>query len=681
MAVNGLTRKDLGARICATALLLVSTTASWAEDEITPFRMTDIDGYLSVQYMDDEQKTGSANTTNSSSTWREELFLNTHSYFYHPNLLKMDLGGGPVWVQNQIESAGAGTQDNATLYNLSGRLMFLEQKPYSLTVYYDHLNPTFSTSIGQSFIQTNTKYGSTLTLREPWSPFQFTLDNSRQLTNGEGESWVSNDDVKQTMAKIYRSISTGGHAQFIWQATEQDSSSGNPTLPITPTTAKSENAAFDTRFLFGDHKQITNTNSIIANTQSYVQSTGEIIEHKDFSFAPYVQWQHSNELSSFYDYNLYNSSDRFIDSTRQSAKTGVNYQSKDSLNMNADLHGDSNSTYGYKQETYGTSLRMKYSQPLGTSNALQIGANANYDEKNRLAAVGLVNTYGEPQLLSGTIAVPLSREFIDIATIQVYNLNRTQQYCPDAPPLPAGCATATGDYRIIVIGALTQIQRLATGNILDGQSLLVDYAFQTGGDAQFTSLDWGLQANLTILRNLSFFANYRQLDFRLIAGMPTVPMNPVRNTQYGVRIDQPLEEGFTVGAEAVFETQDEVLAPYHRDSYTSYIQSPRIQHSTLRLSGRKTSVDYLNSTEDVKVSGWSARLDTGPWGNAIMTAEINLEQDDGGSLPRSQNQLTLGVNWRFRELSLRGEGLRSQETQGVYQHEYSRLRILLIRNF
>jgi hypothetical protein len=678
MTVNGHIRKELGARICATAILLASCVAALADEETASFHMTAIDGYLTLQYMDDEQKSGSSNTTSSTSTWREELFLNTHSYFYHPNLLKMDLGGGPVWVQNQIESAGTGTKDNATLYNLTGRFMFLEQKPYSLTVYYDHLNPTFSTSIGQSFIQTNTKYGSTLTLREPWSPFLFTLDNSRQLTNGEGQSWVTNDEVTQTTARMYRSNNTGGYAQLVLQATQQNSSSGNPALAITPTTVDSENATIDTRFLFGDNKQITNSNTVIANTQSYVQS-GEILEHKDFNFVPYVFWQHSDDLSSFYNYNLYNSSDRYIDTTRRSAKTGINYQLKNGLYMNGDLHGDSNSTYGFKQDSYGTNLKMKYSQQLGTSSSLQLGANAIYDEKDRMAAVALVNTYGEQQQLSGTIAVALGREFIDISTIQVFNLTRSQLYCPDTMPLPAGCTVA--DYRIIVIGSLTQIQRLATGNILDGQSLLVDYAFQTGGDAKFTSLDWGLQANLTVLRNLSFFANYRQLDYRLITGTPTVPMNPVRNTQYGTRIDQPLELGFSVGAEVIFESQDEEFAPYRRDSYTSYIQSPVYQRSTLRLSGRKTSVNYLNSTEDVKVLGWSARLNTGPWGNAVMTAEISHEQDDGGSLPRSQDQLTLGVNWRFRELSLRGEGLRSQETQGSYQREYSRLRVLLTRSF
>ena len=317
---------------------------------------------------------------------------------------------------------------------------------------------------------------------------------------------------------------------------------------------------------------------------------------------PYVFWQHSDKLSSFYQYNLYKSSDRYIDTTNQSAKIGVNYQFKNGLYMNGDLHGDSNNTYGLKQDSYGTNLKMKYSQPLSTSSTLQFGANVNYDEKNRLAAVALVNTYGEQQLLSGTIATPLAREFIDITTIQVFNLTRTQLYCPDTTPLPVGCTVA--DYRIIVIGSLTQIQRLVTGNILDGQSLLVDYAFQTGGDAKFNSLDWGLQANLTVLRNLSFFANYRQLDYRLISGVPTVPMNPIRNTQYGIRLDQPLELGFSVGAEAIFENQDEVFAPYRRDSYTSYIQSPRYERSTLRLSGRKTSVNYLKSTEDVNVTGW-----------------------------------------------------------------------------
>lgn len=678
MTASGQIRKDLGARICATAILLGSCAAALAEEEITPFRMTDIDGYLSLQYMNDEQKSGSGSTTASSSSLREELFINTHSYFYHPNLLKMDLGGGPVWVQNQVESVGSGTKDNATLYNLSGRLMFLEQKPLSLTVYYDHLNPTFTTSIGQSFIQTNTKYGSTLTLREPWSPVLFTLDNSRQLTNGEGQSWVSDDEVTQTTARIYRSIKAGGHTQLVLQTTQQNSSSGNPTLQITPTTVNSENATFDTRLFFGDNKQITNTNTITANSQTYKQS-GEILEHTDFSFVPYVFWQHSDTLSSFYNYSLYNSRDRYIDTTNQSAKTGVSYQLKNDLHINGDLHGDSSSTYGFKQDTYGSNLKMKYSQQLGTSSTLQLGANVNYDQKDRIASASLINIFGEQQQLIGTIAVTLSREFIDISTIQVFNLTRTQLYCPDVTPLPAGCTVA--DYRIIVIGSLTQIQRLATGNILDGQNLLVDYAFQSGGDATFTALDWGLQANLSVFRNLSFFANYRQLDYRLIAGSPTIPMNPVRNSQYGIRLDQPLELGFTVGVEATYENQDEEFAPYRRDSYTSYIQSPVYQHSTLRLSGRKTSVNYLNSTEDVNASGWSARLNTGPWGNAVMTAEFNHEQDDGGSLPRNVDQLTLGVNWRFRELSLRGEGLRSQETQGSYQREYSRLRILLMRSF
>ena len=628
--------------------------------------------------MGDEQKTGSTSTTSSSSTMREELFINTHSYFYHPNLLKMDLGGGPVWVQNQTSSAGVGTADQATLYNLTGRLKFLEQKPYSLDVYYDHLNPTFSTSITQSFIQTNTKYGSTLTLREPWSPVLFTLDSSRQVTNGEGISWVTNDETKQTTAKLYSSMGQADHAQLVLQATQQDSTSGNPGLTITPTSIDSKSATFDSRFLFGENRQITNTDTATANTQTYIQST-RIIEHKDFNFTPDVLWQHSDTLSSFYRYNLYKSSDNNIDTNRQSAKSGVNYQLSKNLNMNGDLHSDSNSSYGLVQNSYGTDMRMKYSQPLSDSTTLQLSANAIYDQRNRVATVSLTNIYGEQQLLSGTTAVPLSREFIDITTIQVFNQTRTQQYCPDTTPLPAGCTVA--DYRVIVIGSLTQIQRLATGNILDGQSLLVDYAFQTGGDAQYTLLDWGTQANLSIYKNLSIFANYRQLDYRLITGLPTVPLNPIRNTQYGLRIDQPLSLGFTVGAEVMYEIQNEDIAPYHRNNYTSYIQTPVYLHSTLRLSGRMVRIDYLNSTEDVNLTGWSARMNTGPWGNAVMTAELNHEQDNGGSLPRSNERLTLGVNWLFRELTLRGEGLRSQETQGSYQREYSLLRVLLTRRF
>jgi len=167
MSVHGGQRRDRGL-IVGVAWLMLGLSGICLAEEIAPFRLTGIEGDVSLSYLSDSQTQGTSGGTSSTyaiSNMQEQVFLNTHSYFYHPNFLKMDLGGGPLWVQNQVESDTSSRDDHETLYNLTGRLSFLEQKPYPLTIYYDHLNPTVSTSLTQSFVQTNTKTGATFSRR------------------------------------------------------------------------------------------------------------------------------------------------------------------------------------------------------------------------------------------------------------------------------------------------------------------------------------------------------------------------------------------------------------------------------------------------------------------------------------------------------------------------------------
>jgi len=664
----------------SVAMLVASLAGPVAAEEIAPFRLTGIDGYASVDYLSDSQSYGTpggASNTYAISSLQESVFLNTHSYFYHPNFLKMDLGGGPLWVQNRVEENGLSRADRETLYNLTGRLSFLEQKPFPLVLYYEHLNPTVSTSLTQSFIQTNTKYGATWTLRQPLSPVFVVADVFRLRSEGESPTLIVDDQIDQASLRMSTSIGRDGFGQVMYQVSQQDSLGGVPALAIVPTTIENRIASLDTRMLFGANRGIIFSGYMSYHTLSFVRTDFTLVR-EDFVLSPDLQWRHSEHLTSFYNYNLYKSSEPQFDTTNQSARTGLIWRDGDNLMVSGDVHGEDSKITGLELQSYGAGLLASYTQPW-TNAVLRLNAGAIYDVKDREAAVANINVIGERITLVNGIPVTLAQEFIDTTTIQVWNTARTQQYCPDVLPLPPGCVVA--DYRIIVIGTRTQIQRLATGNILDGQEVLVDYAFRTGGTITYNLFNQNYQASLTLYRYYTVFARYLDIDYRLTTGTPTLPLNPVRSTIYGFRVDQPVWQDFMVGGEASYEHHEEEVAPYRRTSYDAYLQLPVLFRIGTRLTGRRITADYLNSVEDIDLVGWAVQLRATPWIHTTFTAEAAYEEDTGGTLTRSVLRDIVALEWRLRQLSVRGDVQYAREEQGGFERERTVIRVLVRRDF
>lgn len=656
----------------ATGLTLVLTGACLAED-LAPFRLTGIDGHAAVSYLSDTERQGDGSTTSTLAiaSLQEELFLNTHSYFYHPNFLKMDLGGGPLFVQNRYEADGVVNRESSALYNLVGRLSFLEQKPYPFAVYYEHLNPTVTTSLTQSFTQTNTRTGATFSLREPLSPVLVDTAVFRQRSEGRSTTYVVDDDNEQASVRLSTNFGPDRYSQFFYQVNRLQSASGSPDLPIVSARVESRTASFDGRFLLGAQRELTYTQIIGMNSLSFVRPDFQV-EREDYRFSPDLRWQHSDRLTSFYNYSLYKSNETTVaatavEATNQSARAGLAHYDADRLSVTADVHARDDRITGLALRSYGTGVQGGYTRPWEHA-VLRLNAGLIYDQNEREATAALIDRIGESVTLVDAIPVTLAQEFIDTATIRVFNLARTQEY-------------TLADYRIIVIGTRTQIQRLATGTILDGQQVLVDYAFRTGGTAGYRYLNQSYQASLTLYRYYTVYARYFGADYRLTSGAPTLPLNPSHNILYGLRVDQPLLSGASAGIEVMFERQEEEISPYRRQNYDAYLQLPVWARIGTRLSARRLFVEYANSPEDVDLVGWAVQLRSSPWLYTSLTAESTYEEDTGGTLRRAIVRNSLGVEWRFRQLSVRGEGQHAREELGTFERDRTVIRLTARREF
>jgi hypothetical protein len=644
--------------------LTLGLSGACAAEEVAPFVLTGIEGNVAMRYLLNKETIGSGAPSTIYSSLQEEVFINTHSYLYHPNFLKMDLGGGPVFVQNHAESGALEQDERERLYNLSARLSFLENKAYPFVVYYDHLNPTVATSLTQSFILNNTKYGANFTLREPVSPVMVYVEAFHQQSEGVSPSWVTNDAIDQFATRLYTALGPSGYAELEYQTNQQETSSGYVNLPIVPTTIDSHTASFRSRTQSGDKRQYTFTNFIGMNSLAYVQ-TNDSLNIRDFRFNPDLSWQHSEALTSFYRYNLMKRYDDINDTTTQTGYIGLVHNYQNSVYTTFDVHGDSSHTTGVDLRSYGTGLTVTSQQPVAIG-SLQLSAGLLYNQFNREASAALVAEINEQHPVTGSIPVTLNREFIVASSIVVRSANRQQLY-------------TLADYRILVNGSRTQIQWLLPDQAPPGIS--VDYDYQTGGSVDFNVFDQNYQLSLTVARYYTGYLRHREVSYQVTAGSPTLPFNPLRNNLFGVRVDQPVWQDVSLGGEAIMERQYEEISPYQRSSLDFYIQTLLPARSSLRLSWRHQLIEYEYSIEDVDLTATTAQLRTSPWPQTLVTLETNREEDSGGTLPRQTWRHNLIAEWRYRQFQLRAEGQYARETLGDYERTWSVIRALVQRNF
>lgn len=663
--------RNSGLSTLAGAVVCLSLLARG--EEIAPFRLTGIEGNVSLRYTSDALITRNAGVQQSREvrpSFEEELFVLTHSYVYHPNFLKIDVGGGPLFVQNRLETDAGTNRSNDTLYNFISRFSFLEQKPYPFVLYYEHLNPSVSLGIADRFLQTTTKVGVNASLLQPVSPVSLNLDVYRLDAKGEGFGIVTDDSSHNATLRAYRALGDAGYGQLVYQANHRDSRSGSPELPIQVSASDTRAVTFDSRQRLGEQRQFQFSQITSYSSQDFVIGGAPFPTYRDFRFAPDLRWEHNPDRSSFYRYTLFSSEQGAQETRNQFLTAGMTQRFSARLNASGDVHGENNHTTGLDQDSRGAAGSLTYQHPLSFG-GLQLSYGVRYDDRDRRASVNQVNVIGERIALPDAVAVALANDFIIASTITVSNLTRTQTYVLNA------------DYEIVVLGSRTSIRRLIGGAILDGQEVLVDYSFQTGGTFRYVTQDQTLQANLRLYRYFNIFAGYRDAPQRLVSGVPTIPLNSIRNEHYGASMALPLGNVSEVGGEARHEEQREDIAPFVRDSYDAYVQLPvpRTSSASVRIAGRRVIADNIGSPEDVDARGWTLRWQARAFFNATFSAERRYDEDTGGTIVRRNWATILFAEWRIRQLTLRAEGRQSREQQGDFERERTLIQLLARRDF
>jgi len=265
--------------------------------------------------------------------------------------------------------------------------------------------------------------------------------------------------------------------------------------------------------------------------------------------------------------------------------------------------------------------------------------------------------------------VDLANDFVDAASIVVSNATRTQTFVEGL------------DYRVVIIGATTSVQRLVGSNIADGENVLVDYRFQTSGTANFDSLSSSLSVNLAFLNAFNAFArlNTRETDIR--EGAFTTPINDADIFEVGFSANYPVLRGLTIGGEVRHTDQREDISPFVRDSADIFMTTSLRGRLRLRVSGGVLKVDYDRSDEDVDQSFVRLGIAGRVWRRLQFSVDSAYLKDTGGSLARDQYQHRVTVQWAYRQVRFDVRAMLSDESLGTADRTSSQISAQLTRVF
>lgn len=666
---SGWLLEQMWATLAGTLLpaCLAGCCGAAAAEEMAWFRLTGVEGYASMRYLDDRSSVrqdgpaGAMRSRQAQSDWRNELFLMTHSYVYHPNFLSLDVGGGPILQLGEFVLDQGASSSRSTLYNLAGRASFLRGKPVNGALFYERLNPVLAVTPGQILNQENVRYGVEMSAGAAALPTPLRLDFTRSETSGRSDERTMDERSDVLNLRLSKSFGALGATQVQYQASRQESLSGSTGLPLQAAASAGQGLDVDTRLQFGADGRHELMNLVSMHSRRYVVGGEALPEQNDLNLLLDLRLKNSAEISSFgtYRYNRNDNGERTTVS--QAAASGLSWSANDDLTLAIGGRVDDSSSGSFTMQTLGANgmVRHQLALPLGT---LQTTYSVRHDRRSQQAQALTDKVVGERIGLAGLTAASLALTHVLDGSVVVSNLTRSQVYVENL------------DYTLTAVGGKTRLQRLVGGNILDGEEVLVDYAYNLGGTFAYGQTDQALNLNWALSRQVNVYVREARSSVELVSGSPTFPLNEVRSHLQGLRADFPFNAGILLAAGGSIERErvEEVVAPFRRETADLYLQTeePLFDLGNFGLSLRRMRLDYATSTQDLDLSGYGLRFSTRRLGTDL-SAVRNHECDSGGPVARCRWNDALNAQWRERKLTMTARFARGRETQGSFERAHT----------
>ena len=639
------------------------------------FRIVHVEGELISRYLLDGLDTKTAANGSSDQTQinqRQELNMRLSSYVYHPNLITLDLSGGPVFEQSQFEQNNLDSDQDQIDFAVSARATFLREKPYRGALFFNKAHPTLQVGFAETATTNNFRYGGEIDLLAPFTPFPMHLDMSREENETRGSLRSSDNDIDRMNFRASRELGDYGSTSLLLHTSQQQTRSTNPGLAPQTSSFDDQGVTIDTRLKLGGKRQYDLINSIVINRQQVDLSLGDTPDRDEFRVSTDLRGHHSKKLRTHASL-LHDTDDRgTVDRRRNRVTVGANYQPSENWWLTGGIRGDRSDSQALTNSSYGTNGSVRHDQdlPLGSAS---FSYGLRHDRRSQSQNNSDLEVIGEQLSLAGLGTVTLAQPRVVTSTVIVSNLSRTEIFIEGI------------DYELTLVGIETRIRRLAGGAILDSEQVLVDYSIAIGGSFRSAQTDHHISAIWHIYPNLDLQYQGNVSRPKVLSGEPTFELNKVRSHLYTIHGDYRIQamRDMVVGGRAEHENRVETIESFTRNSVELFVRSslPVFRSANLRLGMRRTSIDHDDSIGDSDFRSVEMNLSSRHRYVVNLSFDASYEEDLAENQDHSRLRAALRARARYRRLTFNGEIVYTRDRQSNFDRNRTHLLLEVRRTF
>ncbi len=527
--------------------------------------------------IDEETRSDGRVTDEKEQFFREELGLRSTGYLYHPNLIDWNAGLRLGLSQQRIDinDESFDSDGDITGYNLSALLF--KEKPISMRAYTRKSEDFIDRSFARQ-IELNSRVTGAEIYFNDAVPMSLLYEKSDTFE----ESDVRTDDETTELLRfqITDDRNTDLFTQLTYEHEDTDKTAiffleGEPQV-TQDLPERRDDLRLSNRWLFPDGP---NKHSLFGQTR--VLKRRGSFNNDLFNINQRLDLQHSDTLSTFYRAQVLSDdtdtqSEELID-----GEIGFIKQYYQSLTVTGRIFAADSTFDNSTEQSFGTFFNFDYRKktPAGRYNSsLGIGT----DVEKQTSESGELAIRDEPIVLAGVTPQRLREPNITPGSTVVTDSNNAVMYIEGL------------DYRLQQFGEFTEIVRLVTGSITNGQLVLVDYNAGAAEDAEFQTNRINWRQRLQILDSpYALISEYRLRDERLQSGDDPGNLDREEIILFGLEYR---EDPFTIVGE--YEQRDQRLSPSSK-SYRIRGSYDNVFSDTVSttLGGDYERLNYTNADE------------------------------------------------------------------------------------
>ncbi len=658
---------------CLVLALLVVVPASGQEQKypIQAVNFLKLGGKLSFEneIFREDRESPDLKTREKKSLWEENAELNFRGYFYHPNLVEWFGLTRFTLTQEQHNIDDQGLDSNGSIldYNLSA--IILREKPISFRVFAADATNNLNREFEGPFELRTQERGFEAYTRGPF-PLSFLLENSESNEVDD----IREDDQRTTHLnfRIADRRDRNWFTMFVYDRESTDETITN--LGTAGEISDTQDLSFgrdefklSNNWRFGPKKK----KSSLSGNFRVLRRVGFYPEDL-LSANQRLKLQHSETFSTFYKYYFSDIQTENSDEKQLEGEVGFTKEFYESLDITGRLYFRDREFIDGIEDYRGSSIGLDYRKktPLGFFISA-FDLSKEFEKETSTSDSRLI--HDENIVLTGINFSSLSDLGIVPGTIVVTNNTKTITYVENV------------DYTVRTLGEVTEIARILGGSIIDGQTVLVDYAVQSSHEATFATnrISWTNRLRLKHLP-LSVYSDYRLNDQQLVSGDD--PGNLERDKLWlgGIKLDY---KGLTASVE--YEVHDLLLSPPTITTRGDINYRKRFNRNlNLIMGGKASKLRYLEVAKFGLEPGRDFQDNYTVYAHIMMKLSRNmlLRVETDYMLGRGYNNETIGrigaiFEWKYGKLDFSIEAWHKIYTQESTSGEENLLRFGITRRF